>query len=695
MADEQAQTTSDLPMTPEQVGQWWSRVEMAEAAARPHHERWDALLKAYLPSTDANAINSNAHFRNTEQKKSQLFLKNPELRLTPLEPLKGHLDPLTGQPRVDQQGQPLTAEDAVTIHQAALNKKLGRDGVNVARLMRQLLFDALQCSGIAVSLVSYESDVVDTPMEMPGPEQPITGSVLGLTTAPTVGGTVTVPVPVFEDWTWERMSPKKLLIPHDFHSTDFDKAPWLGYKFVKPLAVAKRDYRLDDDFAPNATTDDALLKTGAEQPSDGVAGKSELVEGVVIYYKPAFFGDEQPNRQVQYCLVLIKGLKDRAAKHRLSPHQTLVKGKLTPDSLTKYPIRVLALREIADSSWVPADAAFTDPLIKQKNTWRAQDIAIRDANLPRFLYDQSIHEALEALKNAGVGEGAPVPQGTLMNGIEKLIAELPKLEKAMADIDGQRAIDRDIAETLAISANQAGAENDKVISATEVSVMQNASGARLDGERDVLLEYFLDGVRAFDTLLQRYADEDDYVEIVGADGAKRLAVWNKQIIAGKYAYDIRPESQLRVDAASDRKQANDFMNFHAKNPYINLGELTKMAAQKHGYDPTKLVKEPEPPGPPPPNVSVRVTMDDLAGPAGPIALKVMQQAGYQITEQDLALVQANGAQAVAQGLADQLMPEQKPAMMHGGAADKAELLNKHSADQTGQLTGPTSQARPM
>jgi hypothetical protein len=676
---------TDLPLSAEELRQWWTRVEMAENAAKPQHDKWDRLLQAYLPSENADAINSNAHFRNTEQKKALLFFQNPEMRLTPLEPLKGHLDPATGQPRVDPQTQqPMSAEDAATVHAAVLNKKLGRDGVNVARLFRSLLFDALQCSGIAVSLVAYEADLVETPMDMPGPEQPITGSVLGLTTAPTVSETVSVPVPVFEDWTWKRVSPKKLLKPHDFYGTDFDEAPWLGYKFVMPLARAKREYKLTDDFTANATADDSLLKSAANETDRGIQGKSELVEGCVIYYRPAFFGDQVANRQVQYCLVLIKGLKERPAKHQASPYQTLdERGRLTPDSLAKYPIRVLALRELSDSSWVPADAAFTDPLIKQKNTWRSQDIMLRDANIPRFLYDESIKDALDALKRASVGEGAPVQQGALMNGIEKLIAELPKLEKAMADIDGQRAIDRDIAETLAIGANQAGAENDKVISAQEVAVMDRSANARMDAERSVLVEYLLDGVRVYDTLLQRFADEDDYVEIVGRDGAKRLAVWNKQIIAGKYAYDIKPESQLRVDAAEDQKRINEFMNFHAKNPNVDLVELTKIAAQKFGLDPMKLIKMPEPPGPPPPNVSVRVAMEDLAGPAAPIALKVLQQAGYQITDEDLALVQQNTMMQQAMQAAQQAVnPE------HGGPADKAELLNKHSSEETGGLPGP-------
>lgn len=680
----------DRPMSETQVREWWTRVEMAESAAKTHHEQWDKLFQAYLPSMGTDAINSNAHFRNTHQKIAQLFLKNPELRLSPKEPLTSPLvDPTTGQPMTDQQGQPVTAEDAVTIHAAVLNAKLGRDGVNVARLMRALLFDALQCSGVAASLIAYEADLADVPMEVPGPEAPIPGSVLGLSAAPTTE-TQMVPVPVFEDWTWERMSPKKLLIPHDFHGTDFDKSPWLGYKFVKTLAQAKRDYKLPDDFAPNATVDEALLKASVNEGARGLDGKSSLVEGVVVYYKPAYFETEVTHRQVQYCLVLLKGMKDRPVKHRMSPHQTLKGGRLTPDSLTKYPIRVLTLRDIADSAYVPADAAFTDPLIKQKNTWREQDIQLRDSNIPRFLYDESIKTALEALKTAGVGEGAPVTQGALMNGIDKLIAELPKLEKAMADVAGERNIDRDISETLALSANQAGTENDKVISATEVEVMQSSAAARLDAERDALIEYLLDGVRVYDTLLQRYATEDDFVEIVGQDGTKRLMKWNRQVIAGKYAYDIRPESQLRVDAAQDQKRINDFMNFHAKNPNINLPELTKIAAQKFGLDPAKLIKQPEPPGPPPPNVSVRVTMDDLAGPAAPIALKVLQQAGYQVTPEDMALVQQN-----TQMLAAQQVAQQAAETAHGGPSDKVDLLNKHTEQETGRLNNAPMTAGAM
>ena len=340
-----------VPMSPEELATWWSRVELADNARKQREKKWDELLRAYLPTDDYlyENLNSNIHFRNTQQKSAELFEQTPTLILTPLAPV---LQPMQGPPQPNgQPSPPMTSAQVVPIKTAVLNKALGPDGVDVMRLMDELKFDLLQTSGIAWSEIAYEADFQGT-----GEPDPATGQEQT--------------VPVYEAVTWKRFSPKKGLIPHDWRSTRYDDAPWLGRKFTMPLALAIRELGLPADFTPNATTDTAVFEgQGRDLSQAGTQDVSGLVEGVLVWYRPAFFPNTGiAHRQVQRKLVLVRGL-EQPAKHEMSPYQSLgPDAKLTADSIVGFPLHLFTLYDVSDSAYPPSAAAMTDPLVKHENT---------------------------------------------------------------------------------------------------------------------------------------------------------------------------------------------------------------------------------------------------------------------------------------------------------------------------------------
>lgn len=685
---------TNLDMAPDDLRLWWSRVELARQRRKKESDKWQKLLDNFLPprTADANSINSNIHFRNTELKIAEVFAQMPELQLTPLEPLLHLVDPQTGQPFMNAQQQPMDgatlAMHVVSIKRAVLDKLLGRDHANVELSVREALFAVFATAGIGATKICYEADLQPTPMQVPGPSQPQPGAILNLQPMPGPMVTQVVPVPVHERFRWYHFSENKLLIPHDWHSTDYDEAGWLGMEFVIPLAKAKVDYGLPDDFQSNVSRDDLLLQSGERDPGEGV---SDLVKGVEIWMHTSRYDEQVAHSGRFRQLVLIEGMKDKPGQYRDSPYQSLdEKGRLTPDSMIGNPIHPLTLRVIADLAWIPSDAAFTDPLVRQENTWMSQEIKRRDASIPRFIHAAKITAAIDKLKDVDVGQGASVADEDMAGGIEKLIAQLPQLEQSHSDAAGHALIRRAEDETLGLGSNQAGALASTVRSATEVATVQANVSVRLKAERNRLMDWILRGVRKFDALVMRYADQDgQYVEILGADGAKQLAMWNQHVISGRFAYDAHPDSQVSIDEDSRRKRFLDFVNFMAKSPFMNQGEIARLAALEFGYDPSRLVKDPQPPGPPPPNVSVKVDINDLAGPVGGAALKILQQAGYQLTTQDLQLAQGNAMIIENAQALQQMKPTQ-----HGGAADRAETLSQHHGDLTGAMPGQTPAGAP-
>ena len=655
-----------IPMTSDELAAWWTRVDLAVSARKARESRWDDLLKAYLPATDPEALNSNIHFRNTEQKKAQLFYRSPELILTPLEPLA---DQVQGP-----DGQAHTAEDVTAIKQAVLNKLLGRDGVDLKRLADEVLFEMLQVSGFGPTKICYEADFVTVPGEI----DPLTG-----VKAPAQE------VPVHEEWSWKKFSSKKLLIPHDWRSTRFDDAFWLGFQGVKPLPVAIREGLVPKDFTPNASKDDHVFDAAKGPATDAQAG-AELVEFVEIWYRPAFFDTGISHRLMQRRLVLIKGL-EKPAKHTKSPFQTLdpATGKLTADSMIGFPIHVFTLRDLSDSAYIPSDAAMTDPLVRQENTWATQDIKARDANIPRFLFDERIKTALEKLAAGDWGEGAGIDQATLAGGIEKLIVALPHLEKASSDAQGRAAIGRLIDQTLALGPNNAGSVNDTVRSATEISTAAQSSSTVMKAQQDRFMSDVLCGIRKFDALVQRFATDDDYVTWVGADGNRRLAAWNKTLIAGRYAYDAKPDSQLNIDEAQKRATDIQFTNLMANAPEANRMELLRALARDFGRDPAKIVQQPPAKQPEQPTLNLAVKPEDFIGPQAPAAAEFMRLAGQPMSPQAIQACGVFGQLWAQMQAAAQAQPGATEDQ-HGGALEGSgdhQPVSKHAGELTGNAPG--------
>ena len=682
-----------IPMDPEDLRQWWSRVERSRAMRQTREKRWEALLNGYLPSENVAAINSNIHFRNTEQKKASLFPSGVKVRLEPAGPLEDQ--------RPGPDGQMHTAEDVTTIKEAVLTKQLGPTGIDLKWLIDECAIEMLQVSGWGPTEILYEADLVDVQQPVQTGDTTMPGAVLGLQTVPQME-MQSVPVPIFEEWTWKKFSSKKLLIPDDWRSCRFDEATWIGREGTMPLSQALNQKLVPPDFTPNATRDEHVFTPSGGQKVDG--GTDELVEYVKIWYRPSCFAKTGvTHRQVVRRLVLVKGL-EQPAKHTKSPYQSLDPntGKMTPDSMIGYPIHVFTLRDLPDSAFIPSDAAMTDPLVRQENTWASQDIAMRDSNIPRFLWDERLAEAMKKLQAGNVGDGASVESALLMSGIEKLIAQLPHLEKAESDIRGRAALRQAINETLAIGPNQSGAVNTKVLSATEISTAEKSSNERGAGEKSRLKTQVCVGIRKLDALIQRFASEAQYVQWVGTDGAKRMTAWDQHLVAGEWAYDLDLEADL--DPAQDRQQWIQYVNLMGSAPEAVRPYLLREMSRKFGADPTKAIQAPPPKGPDQLKIALSIDTKSLSplAPESPIVMDLLQKnSGIQIDPQAITS---------AMGLAQQLLQQQAQTAMltqahrtnaqalpgqteHPGALTEAgtgqglEPISKHAGDLTGRMVG--------
>ena len=681
-----------IPMTVDQIGIWWDRVEQSRAKRKLVEDEWQQNIDQYngkplstRPTKDW--VNPNTDFADVEQKKSQLFFQTPEVHCIPREPLaNGH-------------------EQTILIKQAVLNDKLGPNGVDAKRMMDKVIFDCLCPSGWGATKIGY--DVTTKPVEtaMPDPQT-------GLPTSQTVD------VPVYEEYFWKHFSPKKLLIPEDFYDNEYDDAAWIGMEFSLPLISAKRKYHLPEDFEPGKDVDPSVFKQSVEPES------TDDVTGVEIWYKASLEDETVFHPMWQRKLVLIDGLRDQPASHVDSPYQTLdQRGRLTADSMIGYPIHVGTVRDLTDSAYIRSDCSMTRDLVDQLAKFLTTQVQQRDTAIPLRLVDESIvtKPVMDKITSGEYGSFIPLPAGSLN---PPPIVEMSRAQYPRENFEAQNRIERQLAKTLALDSNQQGAQTDSSRTATELTLVQNGSNVRLKAERNRMIAYYLAGVRKFDSLLQRFATQQDVIQVVGPEGEAQFFAWDNKTIAGRFAYAIKPDSGLDVDEATARKQALDTYNFLGKDPLVNRDYLIQELAPALHLDPLKL-KAPPPPPPKPekPSISFAFSGDDLLNP---IAVAVMVEGGIAITAQMIRaahdLIQTGtgvppppespapgvpgmppapaappmSAAASGSGGPTGGSPSAPAAPVHPGAMPKTGMVNDHAAKLTGAISGaPNLPQRPV
>ena len=671
------------PLSKDDIGEWREHIEQARALRKIVSQWWDANVDAYAPSPSdspddyAANLSTNRDFVLVERKKADLFYQQPTVQAV--------ASPL-------MQGQ----EALMETHTNILNAKLGVHGVDVKDLVHRALFDVLCPSGTGWTVMGYESTTVDTPLPDPNWQAPMVLDPMTGQPAPdptAQAPMIMAPVPVHEDCFWRWLSPKQGLIPHTFRSTRWDDAPWLGFDFEWPTAVAKAKGWISPEDKGNNADDELHFDYGLNKASSG-----DVVKGTVIFYKSALYRQDRPHPLHQTLLILIDG-KEAPVEHKDSPYQTLTpEGSLTPDSLLGFPIHPLTIRPMTDSAYVPSDCTLSRPIVNELNRFRSQMVEMRDANIMRWQYNTDVMppDALAKIVRSPIGGMIGVPGDAFVG--EGAIKELPHGSYPRENFSFNDYLDNDLARTHALDSAGSGAQSDSSTTATEANIVQSNVNARLGLERGVVLDWYVKGVTKYSTLLQRFMTAQEASSIVGQQGAQQWDSWRKNVPAS-LAFTALPDSALRNDIASERKRAMDEYAFLAKDPMINRMELLKHMLPKMHMPMSVLQTQPPQSKPEPAKPNFSFDGNDLnpINPQFPLVVEILRQAGVTISPQAVQEAQAgamNQAMTLHAQAQDTGNGEAGPNTTHPGKIAQAESLSKHQVDETGGMQG-TGEANPM
>lgn len=663
------QTLSTLPLPQgADLTFWKGEIDRAERASKASQDQGDQNVKWYLgQSPDAAAakgdyVNVNVDFYQVEQKLSQLFYETPELQLTGTGPLKGQ-------------------DTVLQAHRDLLHAVLEVD-IDILPTVLDAIKACLCVAGTGPVMIGYQP----TLREVPAPTQP--GDVLGLQAS--------IKVPIHEHWYVEGFSYKKFLKPADLTHTHWDRSPWLGMRFRMTLAQAKREFpdafAAQPDFEGTTTKDEHVLNQddSSERTSD-----MAYVEGQAIWYRAAFY-DETAHPELYRELVIIDGL-EREARHRDSPHQTIgPNGRMTADSLIGNPIHPLTIRSVPDASEVPSDSQMTRPLVRELCKFRTQMTQERDQNRPRILYDSEkiTPDTINKIASGEIGELIPVEGGALAQGIGSIMAQVVQGQSPRQTYLANDIITQDIGKVLAIDATGAGVSADAQESATKTATVDRNRSVRLDAERRQVLRWYLKLVDKVSALVCRYMTPQLAATYIGPEAAQAWGSWNKQATDGRLGFDAKPDSQIRLDAAMERKFALDLYQFTAKDPNVVRIELLKHLFAKAGLDPAKMIVPQLPEKPPEPNIGFTFKGEDLIGPQAPVVFEILAQGGITVSQPARDESAGQLFKQMALGVRDasgKAVPPTPHPQGHGGPADQVRPLSQQSADQTGNRSGRPTQ----
>ena len=673
---------ADPDASPNTPDFWRAQIKAAQDKKQPYVKKWKDNIASYLCKTFSAAEVRAGHmvwvpldYANTEMKRSQLMFRVPEVQLSAKKP---------------------QFETAVPVFQAVLNHTLGRHGVDARVMLKESMFDAICPSGLAVTMIGYEPTVSGTKPVQVGtqPDPNAAPSILGLS-VPQVPVYEQVPNVIHEAYYWVRVSPEKVLIPADFHGSNYDLAPWLGVDFEMDAAVAKRKGWLQADSSLSGDAQPQGLNEAENRDAQPTHPK---VNGTMIFYCMAHFEFGQPHPEAFGWCVLIDGREDFAVKPSPSPWQKFVPdetGKLHLIGMKGNPIHIKGARYVSDSAYPPSDVQMGLPQSEELSKFRGQMIRNRDRNVPIRGYDKSrvdkdtVTKIEKAEEQSLIGfEGNPSEQLVVLGA--------GPLPRENYEID--RIIKQDHAGSWALGSNQRAQDDDTTKTATEASIIERSAETRLAYEQDDWADWFVRGAEKLGGLIQLFADDPDYVKIVGEDGLPKLQPWDKMTVAGEFVYSAVPDTSIRQDATTKRRRALDQFQLLANEPQISRSELARWLVRELNLPPQLYNPTPPEKGPEPMRLQLTIRSESL-NPALPefnVIKAVLEQQGIQIPDEAITTGLALQSKIDQGGMADPALtgaarPGQAlgagPQMLNPGPAEKVSPLDKRAFDESGQLPG--------
>lgn len=492
-----------------------------------------------------------------------------------------------------------------------INYELGARRCNVGAAMFECMSDVVNASGIAAIEVGYAARFEDK--EVPTQEARMLPP--DMQTALQAAGQLpmeTVPVATDYRFFTDRISPADLLTPGGFTGSDFDKGPFIGRRFLTSWAEASVEFKLDDedkeslvsegDIAPS----DETLRVGKD--SDSAPSEMKAIKGKRLYYWRSRVDPHCKSFDEIWEIVWLES-REKPVKHEKWTGQKFDdKSKKFIGSL-RFPIRVCTTTYISDNPIPPSDSQAGRPQVNDLRRSRNQMFQNRAYSIPfRWFNTDKTDPSMHDLLMRGQVQGMLPVQG---DG-SKVFGEIARASYPAEDLTFDKVAQADLFQQWLLGPNQTGTLAAHETTKGEADLAQGGFNSTVGLERQRVVEFFLSAVEVLAGLMALYSD---FQSLSPEERQVMTRSWDGKRILHDLAFEILPDSQIVMDAATQIKRKFQLMNMTAKSGFANVKLLVSDLFELHGEDPNVYVVDPQPHPMKPMTVSLSVRgKEDLMNP---------------------------------------------------------------------------------
>jgi len=350
----------------------------------------------------------------------------------------------------------------------------------------------------------------------------------------------------------DRVSPFDMFVDPD--ATSMADIRWIAQRIRRPLRTVKADKR----YAANARAVVAP-KAWKKNSIDGVT--KEVYDKQQDYVEVWEFYDLVRNTVSVFCECEYFLIAPTQMPYAFGHPFTMIRNYDVPDEF--YPI---------------GDLEAIEPLQRELNETRTQMMNHRKKFARKYLYrkDRFDSEGREALESDNDNTMVPV-QGDQPLGDS--VAQFPSLISPPEFYNQSQIIQSDMQQVSGVSEYQRGALPEIRRTATEASIVQDASNARAADKLAIIEAAISEVAKHLIALAQQYMTKEQVVRFTGPNSEPVWVKFDKDHIAGEFDFDVVGGSTAPNNESFRRQTALQLVD--AMAPFIQSGVVNpqKVAEQ--------------------------------------------------------------------------------------------------------------------
>jgi hypothetical protein len=430
---------------------------------------------------------------------------------------------------------------------------------------------------------------------------------------PIDGNEITPITVVVEDSPFaERVSPMDVFVDPD--ATSMHDIKWIAQRIRRPMADVKSDKRYSKAAREQIQTM-AVSRYSDDPSKKKIYDKTEGYAEIWEYY------DISTKTMSVFCD---------------SADQFLIKPTPMPYSFGQ-PFVMLRNYDVPDHFYPIGDLESIEPLQRELNETRTQMMNHRKKYSRKYLYKESAFDNLgrTALESDEDNVMVPVISDEALSSI---VAAFPAVINPSDFYDQTQMIIGDIDRVSGVSEIQRGGTSEIRRTATESSLVQDASNARTADKLAMIEQAISECGRRMVALARQFMTGEQVARVIGKDGEPVWIQYDRDYLEGDFDFEVVAGSTQPHNESFRRQMALQMVD--AMAPFAGAGiiDMPKLAAYvlQQGFgvkNPDEFIAQPQAPmgapegagAPPVPAIPEQMPPQGGAGPMDPAQLAAMLQ----------------------------------------------------------------------